>query len=222
MIVLVSYPRRTAEGLAVICRTGQRSLVLRPEGFVLTYDHHGAAHPVADATNAAGDLRDLPVDPDVDEPESPPLRRPASRWPRIAPRVVFAVFVGGVLGGLARYGIGFAASPATNTFPWDIFAINLSGAFALAVLLVLVLEVMPPTQYLRPGLGTGFLGAFTTFSSLATATDQLLAHGHPGLAAAYAVGSLIGGLAAASFGLVCGRAVSANRHRIGSAVRGSQ
>jgi CrcB protein len=160
-----------------------------------------------------GGLRALPIDPDIDEPENPPRRRPTSRWPRFAPGVLVAVFVGGVLGGGARYGIGVAAPPAVDGFPWDIFAINLSGAFALAVLLVLVLEVFPPTRYLRPALGTGFIGAFTTFSSLATATDHLLAHGHPALAIVYTFGSLFGGLAAASLGLACGRAISANRHR---------
>jgi CrcB protein len=170
------------------------------------------AGPVSD--HQVGDLRDLPVDPDIEDPNAPPPRRTTSRWPRVAPGVVLAVFIGGVLGGLARYGIGLAAPPAKNAFPWDIFVINLSGAFALALLLVLVLEVFPPSHYVRPALGTGFLGAFTTFSSLATATDQLAAHGHPGLAVSYAAGSLFGGLAAASFGLVFGRAIGASRHRV--------
>ena len=174
----------------------------------LTSKGHQFESSIADV---AGDLRDLPIDPDVDD--APPQRRTPSRWPRLAPDVVLAVFVGGIFGGFARYGIGLAWPPAVGGFPWDVFVINLSGAFVLALLLVLVLEVLPPTHYVRPALGTGFLGAFTTFSSLATATDQLLAHGHPGLAVGYAVGSLFGGLAAASFGLVFGRAISANRHR---------
>jgi fluoride exporter len=165
------------------------------------------------ASDPAGNLGGLPIDPDIDELEVPPRRRPTSRWPRFAPGVLIAVFVGGVLGGGARYGIGRALPPAADGFPWDIFVINLSGAFALAVLLVLVLEVFPPTRYVRPALGTGFIGAFTTFSSLATATDHLLAHGHPMLAISYAVGSLFGGLAAAAIGLACGRVFSANRHR---------
>jgi CrcB protein len=173
-------------------------------------DEHSPATP-----DPVGGLRALPIDPDIDEPERP--RRSASRWPRLAPGVLLAVFLGGVLGGGARYAIGVAAPPAADGFPWDIFAINLSGAFALSVLLVLVLEVLPPTRYVRPALGTGFIGAFTTFSSLATATDHLLAHGHPMLAIAYTLGSLFGGVLAASVGLACGRAISANRHRARSA-----
>jgi CrcB protein len=149
-------------------------------------------------------VHDLPIDPDV-EPENDY----ASRWPRLAPGVLLVVFIGGVLGGLARYGIGRAAPPRSDGFPWDIFVINLSGAFALALLLVLLLEVFPPNRYARPAFGTGFIGAFTTFSSLATATDHLLAHGHPVVAIAYTFGSLFGGLAAALLGLACGRAISA-------------
>jgi len=169
------------------------------------------------AIPAVADVHALPIDPDIDEADSPPPRQPASRWPRLAPGVVVAVFVGGVLGGWARYGIGIAAPPPVDGFPWDIFAINLSGAFALALLLVLVLEVFPPTRYVRPALGTGFIGAFTTFSSLATATDHLLAHGRPLLAVGYTLGSLFGGLIAASLGLACGRVVSASRRRARSA-----
>ncbi len=125
---------------------------------------------------------------------------------------MLAVFIGGIFGGLARYGIGRAAPPAKTGFPWDIFAINLSGAFALALLIVLVHEVLPPTRYIRPALGTGFLGAFTTFSSLASAADHLGAHGHPSLAAGYVLASMAGGLAATMLGLLCGRAIGAN-HR---------
>ncbi len=158
---------------------------------------------------AAGGLDRLPIDPDI-EPEQ--IRR-KSRLPRLQSGVVLAVFAGGFFGGLARYGIGLAAPAATNRFPWSTLAINLSGAFLLALLLVLLLDVFPPTRFVRPALGTGFLGAYTTFSSLATATDQLAAHGHVGVAVAYSAASLFGGLACASFGLVTGRAVSANRHR---------
>jgi CrcB protein len=151
-------------------------------------------------------VHDLPIDPDIESDDDN-----ASRWPRLAPDILLAVFVGGVLGGLARYGIGLAAPPHADGFPWDIFAINVAGAFALAMLLVLLLEAFAPNRYARPALGTGFIGAFTTFSSLATATDHLLAHGHPLLAIVYTFGSLFGGLAAALLGLVCGRAVSSVR-----------
>jgi CrcB protein len=151
----------------------------------------------------------LPIDPDIE------TDRGASRsaLPSIDPRVPLAVFAGGVFGGLARYGIGVAAPPRADGFPWDIFAINLAGAFALALLLVIVLEVLPPTRFVRPALGTGFLGAFTTFSSLATASDRLAAHHQLATAATYVLASLLGGLLATVLGLVSGRAVKSRSVR---------
>ena len=160
----------------------------------------------------------MPVDPDIADPVEPPtLGPPTPRPPRFPLGVLVAIFVGGTFGGLTRYGIGRAWPPRVDGFPWDVFAINIFGAFALAVLLVLVMEVLPQVRYLRPALGTGFLGAFTTFSSLATAADHLFAHGHPGLAMAYIAGSLFGGVAAAAFGLFAARNLIALRHRASTA-----
>lgn len=164
---------------------------------------------------------ELPLDPDVDaaedarhRPEAPaalfaPRRR--SRWPRIRWSVVLAVAVGGFFGGIARYAFGLAWPTAPGAFPWDVFAVNTAGAFVLALLLVLVLEVLPPTTYLRPLVGTGFCGALTTFSSVVVGVDRLAADGHGGLAAGYVLGSLVAGLAAAVLGLVVGRSIGAFR-----------
>lgn len=171
------------------------------------------------------DERDLPVDPDVDAaedarhrpagatPAAPFARGRRSRLPRIHWATVAAVFVGGFFGGLARYGVTLALPAASGTFPWAIFAVNTAGAFILAVLLILVLEVLPPSTYLRPTLGTGFCGALTTFSSVAVGVDQLAAHGHAALAAGYLFASLAAGLAAASFGIVLGRSVATAREK---------
>lgn len=155
-----------------------------------------------------GQPGELPIDPDI-ERELQPRRK--SRWPRLQAGVVLAVFVGGFFGGLARYGLGEAFPSSSRQFPWTTFGINLGGAFLLALLLVLLLEVLPPTRFVRPAMGTGFVGAFTTFSSLAVSTDQLAAHGHAGIAVAYAAGSLFGGLGCAVLGLIGGRSLRGNR-----------
>lgn len=52
--------------------------------------------------------------------------------------------------------------------------INVSGAFALGLLGVLMVERLPPTHYVRPLAGTGFIGAFTTFSTFTFETLQLV------------------------------------------------
>jgi CrcB protein len=105
------------------------------------------------------------------------------------------------------------AGPAS--FPWAVFAVNTAGAFVLALLLVLVLEVLPPGTYLRPLVGTGFCGALTTFGSVAVAADQLVAAGRAALALGYVAASLGAGLCAV-VGAVAGvRALAAARARRG-------
>lgn len=95
------------------------------------------------------------------------------------------------------------------------FAINVSGAFLLALLLVYVLEIWPPTRYVRrPFAGVGFLGAFTTFSTWMVDTDRLLGHGHYTVAALNVFGSLSAGLAATVLGPAIGRVALARRLRL--------
>lgn len=158
------------------------------------------------------ELRDLPLDPDTDA--SPQARRRGrSRWPRIHWPNVAAVAAGGFCGGIARYAVLQAWPAAHGAFPWALFGVNTGGAFLLGLLLVLVAEVLPPAAYARPTLGTGFCGAFTTFSSVATNIDQLAAHGHAVTAAGYLAGDVFAGLAAAAFGMIVGRSLAATGER---------
>jgi CrcB protein len=154
---------------------------------------------------------DLPLDPDVEASTFDLAPRP--RWPRIDLRLVAAVAVGGFVGGLVRYAVGEAWPTPSGSFPWATFTVNTVGAFVLALLVVLVLEVLPPTRYVRALVGTGFCGALTTFSSVATGVDQLVAHGHAAVAIAYVVASLAAGLAAGLLGLGLGRALARARRR---------
>ncbi len=183
-------------------------------------DPEGAvdAFPLAAPNSPA---RTLPIDPDVNpkederhQPQPPPFGEDArSPWPRLQLAVLAAVFAGGCAGGVARYAVTQRWVTPPGQFPWATLSINTSGAFLLGLLLVLLIEVVPATKYLRPLLGTGFFGAWTTFSSIVVTADQLLAHGHAGLGVAYVLASAVAGLAAASLGLVLGRAIGAYRHR---------
>jgi fluoride exporter len=125
--------------------------------------------------------------------------------------LVTAVFVGGCCGGVARYGVTEAWSTRPDGFPWAMLLVNTTGAFALALLLVLVVEVLPPSRYLRPALGTGFLGAWTTFSAVTTGVAELVAHRHLATGGIYLTASALAGLTAAAAGLVLGRSISAYR-----------
>jgi CrcB protein len=127
--------------------------------------------------------------------------------------LVAAVFVGGCCGGVARYGVSLAWPARPDGFPWATFLINTTGAFALALLLVLVVEVLPPSTYVRPALGTGLLGAWTTFSAVTTEVAELVAHRQPVTGGVYLAASVLAGLAAAALGLVLGRSVATYRRR---------
>jgi CrcB protein len=121
--------------------------------------------------------------------------------------VLLAISAGGALGAPARYSVAQLIHVAPGTFPWATFCTNISGSFALGVILALVLERFPPTRYLRPFFATGFLGAYTTYSTFAVETVLLLKDGHLGIALSYATASLLAGFAAAWMGILAGRAV---------------
>jgi CrcB protein len=79
------------------------------------------------------------------------------------------------------------------------------GCLLLAALLVVLLEVTRPHRYLRPFLGVGVLGGFTTFSAYTQDARALLLAGESGLAGLYLAGTLLAGLLATWAGLVLAR-----------------
>jgi CrcB protein len=154
-------------------------------------------------SNRDGDrAHSLPVDPDVTDDDLD-AGRPAHAT--VDPRRVAVVFIGGLVGGLARYETVTHWSARTGTFPWATFVVNTAGALILGLLVVVVLDVMKPSRYTRPLIGAGFCGSLTTFSSVAVAVDELVAHGHVALGVGYLAASLAAGLAAAALGANVGR-----------------
>jgi CrcB protein len=100
------------------------------------------------------------------------------------------VATGGAAGVLARYGLGIWVPSI-----WTIAAINLAGSFLLGALL----HASWP-EALRDGIGIGFLGGFTTFSTLSVQAILEAEGGRTGTAAAYVAVSVVGGLLAALAG----------------------
>lgn len=129
--------------------------------------------------------------------------------------VVVAVLLGGCAGGAARYATVRAWPTGSSGFPWSTLTVNLSGAAVLGALIVLAGSVWR-SRYARPLVGTGFCGAFTTFSAVVVDVDRLLGRGEPGVAFGYLAASFLGGLGAAFIGVVAARA--AVQWRPGAAV----
>jgi CrcB protein len=115
---------------------------------------------------------------------------------RVDRRELAAIFVGGAIGALARYGLAEALPHEAGTWPWATFAVNVAGALALGYLTTRLQERLPPTAYRRPLLGTGLCGALTTFSTMQVELLQMLDDGRAGLAAGYAAASIVAGLLA--------------------------
>lgn len=131
-------------------------------------------------------------------------RRPKRpKWPSLPPDVLAVIFLGGCIGGYARYAISDAWTASRSTFPSAILTVNLIGAFILGLVVVTAAEL--PSRYLRPLVGTGFCGALTTFSTVVVGAAGIVARHRPGVAAGYLVATIVGGLAAAALGLAAGR-----------------
>jgi fluoride exporter len=123
-------------------------------------------------------------------------------------RTVVAIAVAGAVGTLARYGLdGFVSRRHRSAFPWGTFVVNVSGAFVLGLVFTLATERWGLAPWLRSALTIGFLGAYTTFSTLSLDTYRLAADRALGLAAANMLGSCAAGLAAVYFGIVLARAL---------------
>jgi CrcB protein len=156
---------------------------------------------------AGGTWEGLLRDPDVDRLAS---RRGAPRTSRRAdPRVLAAIALGAMPGAAARYGLSRLVPVHPGGFPWATFGTNVSGSFALGFLLVTLVERFPPSRRLHVGVrafaGTGFLGAYTTFSTFSVEADLLVKDGHAATATAYVAASLVVGLAVALAGMVAAR-----------------
>lgn len=111
-----------------------------------------------------------------------------------------AVMVGGMLGGSTRYLIGLAVPSRPGQLPWAILAVNLVGAFVLALLLSGWIRRGHVAHPWRPFLATGILGSFTTWSTFMADTRALYDDGAPVRAAGYLVGATLAGVAAAALG----------------------
>ncbi|HTQ69271.1 MAG TPA: fluoride efflux transporter CrcB [Solirubrobacteraceae bacterium] len=116
--------------------------------------------------------------------------------PRLDGRELAAIAAGGALGAVARVWIGRHVTSAGGSWPWATLVINVSGSFALAYLATRLQERLPQSTYRRPLLGTGFCGAYTTFSTMQVELLKIVELHRYGVAVAYALVSIAAGMAA--------------------------
>jgi fluoride exporter len=134
---------------------------------------------------------DEPVDPDLD---------PAQLV------VVLAVSLGGGAGAAARFA-AYRLAPEV----WATLAVNLAGCALIGMLVVLTTEVWQTHPLVRPFLGTGVLGGFTTFSTYTLDAHGLWVAGDRAVAAGYLIGTLLGCVAATAVAVTVSRALVRSR-----------
>lgn len=130
------------------------------------------------------------------------------QWP-----VIGVVAVGGAVGALARYGAALLWPTGNGAFPWTTLTVNAVGCGLMGILMVVITEVRAAHRLVRPFLGTGILGGFTTFSTYAVDIQRLVAAGRPAEALAYLAGTALVALTAVGAGVTGTRALLQLRRR---------
>jgi CrcB protein len=126
--------------------------------------------------------------------------------PTVTAPIVVAIALGGAVGGYLRVGASLLpGTGSSGSWPWITFAVNIAGAFVLALTVALLRARGRSTSLWRPLVGTGFCGALTTFSTLQIEVFRMLRADHVALALAYLAASVLVGYGAIVAGLAVGR-----------------
>ena len=124
--------------------------------------------------------------------------------------VLIAIGFAGALGALARYGVSLAALRwFGEDFPYGTLCVNLVGCFLIGIIAELTMEDAGLAPQTRAIVGTGFLGAFTTFSTFGVDTYRAMQAGAWGVAASNVAINVVGGIILVAAGVAL---ASALRH----------
>jgi CrcB protein len=119
------------------------------------------------------------------------------------------IAAGGAAGAVSRYLVDvFVSERFGSAFPLGTLTVNLTGAFVAGLLFALAIERAVLPAEIRGPVMIGFLGAYTTFSTLMLEGWRLVEDGAIALAVANLAGSLLLGVVAVVLGLMLGRALA--------------
>ncbi len=105
---------------------------------------------------------------------------------------VLAIAIGGALGAVGRFWcVSWVTSLVGKGFPWGTLAVNVIGSFMIGIMYVVIMSKLHLQPEYRAILVTGFLGAFTTFSTFSLEAFELLQKGALGHGLAYIGASVI-------------------------------
>ncbi len=122
--------------------------------------------------------------------------RPRPTWlPKLDRRELAAIFAGGAIGTLARAGLSEALPHSPTQWPWATFIVNVVAVVLLGYFVTRLQERLPLSSYRRPLLGTGVCGGLSTFSTMQVEILKMIEAQAYGLAAAYALVSIVVGYA---------------------------
>ena len=106
------------------------------------------------------------------------------------------VGIGGFIGAVCRYLIGLISLKEGSMFPFKTFVINIVGSFLIGIIAALALKNDSLSPRIVLFLKVGICGGFTTFSSFALETGNLMKSGNVRIALLYAILSMAAGLIA--------------------------
>jgi CrcB protein len=116
--------------------------------------------------------------------------------------VLAVIAAGGALGSAARYGLAVVLPhDAARGLPWATLVVNAAGCLLIGVLMVLTTEVFAAHRLIRPFVGVGVLGGFTTFATYSVEVRALLARGATLLGLGYLALTVVVALGAVALGV---------------------
>ena len=123
-------------------------------------------------------------------------------------RTIAAIMIAGSIGTVTRYWVdGLVSQHSQGQLPWGTFVVNVTACLLLGILFTVTTQRVVVDTSMRLAITTGFVGSYSTFSTLILESVRLAEDGAYAFAFANAAGSVLAGAVAMAAGIVIGRAL---------------